>query len=90
MYGFNINILTNTSWLSQAPIVLLMLAFVQLRRTRPGMDRPFKVWGGTAFAVLLVIPPTVLTCVQAYYTMADPEVCVLSAAQCMQASLHTV
>ena len=40
--------------------MLEFAAFIQLRRIKPDMPRPFKVFGGMPVAVALVTPPTIL------------------------------
>ncbi|GAC1518973.1 MAG: hypothetical protein NVS3B10_20870 [Polyangiales bacterium] len=43
-----------------AALVLELVAFVALRRREPALARPFRVPGGSAGAMLLGVPPTLL------------------------------
>ncbi|GFP81515.1 probable polyamine transporter at1g31830 [Phtheirospermum japonicum] len=49
-------------------MVLEFVAFVRLRVVAPEASRPFKVPVGTAGAVLMCFPPTVLICVVLYFS----------------------
>jgi hypothetical protein len=55
-----------------APSILLFLAaFVQLRRKRPEMERPYQVPGGRCGSWLWVVPPMLITLLQIWLTATD-------------------
>jgi hypothetical protein len=52
-------------------IILFMCSFVQLRRSRPEMERPYRISGGMKGAIALIIPPIAVTLIQAYLALSD-------------------
>merc|ERR1711937_136392 len=53
-------ILEVDNWLYAGALLLEYAAFIQLRRAKTDMPRPFKVPGGMVGAVLMVLPPFIL------------------------------
>ncbi|KAK7309492.1 hypothetical protein RJT34_06257 [Clitoria ternatea] len=49
-------------------MILEFLAFILLRIKHPNATRPYKVPGGTAGAILMCVPPTILICVVLYFS----------------------
>ncbi|RDX63550.1 putative polyamine transporter, partial [Mucuna pruriens] len=49
-------------------MILEFISFILLRIKHPDASRPYKVPGGTAGAILMCIPPTVLICVVLYFS----------------------
>ncbi|KAK7407057.1 hypothetical protein VNO78_08697 [Psophocarpus tetragonolobus] len=49
-------------------MILEFIAFIQLRIKYPNASRPYKIPGGTAGAIILCIPPTILICVVLYFS----------------------
>lgn len=52
-------------------MTLFLAAFVQLRRSRPDMTRPYKIPGGSVGVAIAVGPPLAISAVTAYFNLAD-------------------
>ncbi|XP_027360804.1 probable polyamine transporter At1g31830 isoform X2 [Abrus precatorius] len=49
-------------------MILEFIAFILLRIRHPNAPRPYKIPGGTAGAIVMCIPPTILICVVLYFS----------------------
>lgn len=49
-------------------MILEFIAFILLRIKHPNASRPYKIPGGTAGAILMCIPPTILICVVLFFS----------------------
>ncbi|KAL2348806.1 hypothetical protein Fmac_002806 [Flemingia macrophylla] len=49
-------------------MILEFISFILLRIKHPNASRPYKIPGGTAGAILMCIPPTILICVVLFFS----------------------
>ena len=49
-------------------MILEFIAFILLRIKHPNASRPYKIVGGTAGAIFICIPPTILICVVLFFS----------------------
>jgi amino acid transporter len=69
-WGFTTLIVIDV-FLNMLYYILIFIAAVRLRQTEPGMERPFRVWGGTAFLALICAPAVLIAVVELFINGAD-------------------
>jgi len=69
-WGFTTLIVIDV-FLNMLYYILIFVAAVRLRQTEPQMERPFRVWGSTAFLALICAPAALIAVLELFINGAD-------------------